>query len=246
MATTALEKILFIPDVHRPYHSKKAWALMLRAARKFQPKRIVILGDFGDFYCTSRHTKNPNRTRNLEVEVDSSNEGLDELDELGAKFKHYVQGNHEENLERYLGERAPELFNMVSTARLFRLKERGWTYTPYRQHLTIGKMNITHDTGSAGAVAHTRSMEAFQGNVVIGHTHRMAVSYAGNAKGETHVGAMFGWLGDPSAAEYMHNIQKRHWTHGFGLGWMEPNGVVHLQAVPIVRGVCLINGEIVR
>lgn len=242
----SLERILFIPDCHRPYHSKASWALMLRAAKKFKPHRIVVLGDFGDFYCTSQHTKNPNRARNLETEVDSCNEGLDELDALGAKFKHFVQGNHEENLERYLANKAPELFNMVSIKKLFRLKERGWTYTPYRQALKIGKMNVTHETGSAGAAAHTKSMEAFQGNCVIGHTHRMSVSYAGNAKGETHVGAMFGWLGDPESAEYMHNIQKRHWTHGFGLGWMEKSGIVHLQAVPIVKGRCLVNGEIVK
>ena len=70
-----LERILFIPDAHRPYHDERAWRLMLKAARRFAPHRLVVLGDFGDFYATSRHEKDPNRKRNLEFELASMNRG---------------------------------------------------------------------------------------------------------------------------------------------------------------------------
>jgi len=43
-----LERILFIPDVHRPFHDRAAWKLMLRAAKDFKPDILIILGDFAD------------------------------------------------------------------------------------------------------------------------------------------------------------------------------------------------------
>ena len=245
--SAGLERILFIPDVHRPYHDAKAWRLMIKAARSFGPRRLVVLGDFGDFYATSRHDKDPNRRRNLEFEVASMNRGLDELDALGARFKHFVAGNHEHNLERYLMQRAPELFNVVRVPELLRLRTRGWTYTPYKQHLRIGKLYVTHEVGRAGADAHRQARATFEGNVVIGHTHRMAMHYAGNAKGKARVGAMFGWLGDASKIDYAHRVQAlRDWQLGFGIGFRDRRGVVHLQACPIINGEVLINGKIVR
>lgn len=241
------ERILFIPDVHRPYHDEKAWRLMLKAARRFEPHRLVILGDFGDFYATSRHSKDPNRTRHLEREIASVRRGLDELDALGARAKHFVAGNHEDNLERYLRQRAPELFNMVRVPELLQLRERGWTYTPYKQHLRIGRLYVTHEIGHAGPDAHMRARAAFEGDVVIGHTHRMAVHYAGNAKGAARVGAMFGWLGDVKAIDYAHRVQAlRDWQLGFGVGLMDRKGVVRLQACPIVAYEVALDGQIVR
>ena len=45
-----------------------------------------------------------------------------------------------DNLERYLMQRAPELFNMVRVEELLHLRARGWTFTPYKHHLRIGKL----------------------------------------------------------------------------------------------------------
>lgn len=242
-----LERILFVPDCHFPYHDKNAWALMLKAARKFRPDTIVTLGDFVDFYAVSSHDKDPNRRRNLEWEVEQANGGLNDLDKLGAKRKYYVSGNHEDRLERYLMQKAPELFNMVRIPGLLKLAERGWKYVPYRRDVQVGKVYITHDTGTAGANAHQQSLATYQGNVVIGHTHRIGYAVVGNARGKPHVGAMFGWLGDFDSVDYMHRVKAaRDWAHGFGIGYLEPSGVIHLRPVPIVDKAVVIEGELVK
>lgn len=241
-----LERILVVPDCHHPYVDRGAWRVLLAAGRAFKPHRIVVLGDFGDFYATSQHRKNPNRTAHLEDEVSAVNGALDELDALGAKRKHFLQGNHEENLERYLMDRAPELFNLIKVAELFRLAERGWTYTPYKQFHRVGKVLYTHDVGSAGARAHEQAEAATQSNIVIGHTHRAAVTYSGSVLGDRHVAIMSGWLGSNQSADYLHAGQKaRAWQHAFTLGYREPNGVTHFQLVPIVKGKACVNGKIV-
>jgi predicted phosphodiesterase len=244
---TTTERVLIIPDCHHPYHDKKAWALLLKAARVFKPDIIIILGDFADFYAVSSHSKNPNRVRNLEAEVAAVNDALDELDTIGAARKVFVSGNHCDRLERYLMDRAPELFNMVSVRDLFELPKRGWSFVPYKRHAKIGHLYVTHDTNRAGRYAHYQSQADFGGaNVVIGHTHRLGYMVEGSAQGQPHVSAMFGWLGDFDQVDYMHQVRaRRDWSHGFGLGYLQPDGCVHLTPVPIINGKVVIEGETV-
>lgn len=241
--SSALRRILFVPDTHVPYHDRRAFALMLQAMRGWKPDIIAVLGDLADFYSVSSHAKRVDRVRTLDVEVAEVNEALSQLDALGATERHYVCGNHEERLERYLMDKAPELFNMVRIRDLFKLDDRGWHYTPYKESARIGALNLTHDVGQAGKFAFMRAMDAFQGNVVIGHTHRMGVHFEGNSKGECHVSAQFGWLGEVDKIDYMHKVAAlRSWQLGFGTGTMLPDGTVFLQPIPIVNYQCVVDG----
>lgn len=243
----ALEKILFIPDCHVPYQDKVAFNLMLKAAKVFKPDHVVILGDFADFYGVSSHSKDPNRALKLVEEMDAVKEALDQVKAIGARTNAFVAGNHEDRLERYLRDRAPELFNFISIPKIMELKEKGFSYTPYKQSHRIGKMNITHDTGNAGRYAHYKSLDTFQHNIVIGHTHRLGYAVEGNAQGERHVTAMLGWLGDVKEIDYLHQVKAaKDWTLGFGIGYLEPKSeIVYLIPVPIVKNTCLIEGKLV-
>lgn len=237
-------RILFIPDSHHPYVDPRAWECMLKAGRAFKPDIIVILGDFGDFQCTSRHTKDPNRERFLDRELDTQNKALDEVDSLGAQWKFFIKGNHEYNVERYLAERAPELYNLVKVEKELRLVERGWNLMQYREGLFLGKVFVTHDLDFAGKQAHIQSQAAAGTNVIIGHTHRASIAYSSTIFGESHLAAMMGWLGDRKMAEYMHKAKTKDWQLGFGTGHMTANDVVHVQFVPIIDYTCVVAGEL--
>lgn len=245
--SSKLEKILFIPDSHHPYVDKKAWALMLKAAKQFKPNHVIIQGDFADFYDVSSHSKDPKRRFILEEELNSVKTALDQVKALGAKNNVFVSGNHEDRLKRYLESAAPELHSLISIPKILELKEKGFQYVPYKEHYKIGKLNVTHDTGTAGRYAHYKSLDAFQHNVVIGHTHRLGYAVEGNASGERHVTAMFGWLGDINEVDYMHKIKAtREWSLGFGIGYLDPKtGVVYVVPVPIVNYTCLVEGKVV-
>ncbi len=239
-----LQKILIIPDVHRPYHNKSAWALLLRFAHQWKPDVIAVMGDFADCYAVSFHDKDPSRLHNLKAELADVNVGFDELDAIGAGRKIAVEGNHEARGDRYIAQRCPELHGMVSMREAMGIDRRGWEWVPYRSHTNIGQLQITHECGNAGPLAHIKARDSFGTNVVISHTHRMAVSYAGDVGGSTNVGAMFGWLGDAAEVSYMHKIAMRGWQLGFGTGRMESNGVVHLQAHPIISGKVVVEGRL--
>ena len=239
---SSLKKILFIPDQHFPYNDKKYWNLLMKVAKEVKFNIIAIMGDFLDCYSVSDYSKDPQRKSRLKDEVKSAKVALRELEALKAERYLYIEGNHEDRVWRLIKSKAPEFDGLVSIERLLDLDK--WEYTPYMNHTTIGKLNLTHDVGHAGKYAAFQTLDAFQDNVGFGHTHRLAVVYQGNVKGVPHVCANFGWGGDVSKIDYMHQAKaKKDWMLGFGVGYLEPNGIVHLQVVPVVKYKCVVDGK---
>jgi hypothetical protein len=171
-----------------------------------------------------------------------------QLDDLGAKRKVFIEGNHEDRLRRYLADKAPELFGLVSTDDLLALTKNGWEFYPYRESAKVGKLYITHDTGAGGKYATARALETFQHSVVIGHHHAMQYQVNGDATGKYQVGAQFGCLADLAKIDYMHRVRvARSWSLGFGTGIHDlGSGIVHLTPHPIVRYTTCLNGEVIR
>lgn len=243
-----LERVLIVPDTHAPYHDKRAWKLVLNAARGFKPHTLLHLGDLADFYAVSSHSKDPSRTLSLKDEIEVVRELRSDLDSLGAKRKVFIEGNHEDRLKRYLQDKAPELFGLVSSDELLELSKNGWEFYPYREYAKVGKVYFTHDTGQGGKYSTARALETFQHSVGVAHHHAMQYFVAGDATGKYQVGAQFGWLGDLSKVDYMHRVKVcRSWALGFGIGYHDTKtGVVFLVPVPIVNYTACIEGHIYR
>ena len=241
------KRILFIPDTHVPYHHKPSWNLMLRAARGMSPDVIVILGDFADLYSCSRFDKDPRRRLRLEEEAYEVNCCLDELDELGASRKIFVEGNHEFRLERLLKSAAPGLVGSLNIDELFHLKERKWKYVPYQTHCKLGETYLTHDVGHAGVNAVRQTQAVYQASVMFGHTHKIDYRVTGNAEGKPQIACTVGWLGDPRAIDYKHQVKAlRDYNHGFGEGILESNGTLHIKPCPIIRRKVWVGGELYK
>lgn len=144
--------------------------MAVRACRAFAPSTIVLLGDWMDAESLSSHAPTRPGIRDFQEELDYAKGRLDELDNLpGVNRKVYIMGNHEWRLERYLAERAPALFKSVSLDNLLGLRARGWITSPYHETYKLGKLNITHDTGTAGMNAHRSAAADHMGSTIIGH-----------------------------------------------------------------------------
>lgn len=248
---SSLKVVALIPDIHFPNHDEKAVALVHKVLKAVKPQELVLLGDVGDFESVMSHQKNKRqRELLLKDDVEATRAGLAEFEAHDIDTKVFVMGNHEDRVARYITNQAPELFGAVSLPRLLRLREHGWKVVQYRKHYKLGKINVTHDVGKAGANAHRDALIRFSDNVVIGHTHRMAYEVRGNLSGGAHVGAMFGWLGDwKKAAGYMYAASAMSdWSLGFGMGYEQKSGVVHIQPVPIIvakkRYSCVVGGTL--
>jgi Icc-related predicted phosphoesterase len=247
MGDTKLEKILLIPDTHVPYHDRKAFELVLKVGKVLKPQHVIVGGDFIDNYSVSSHDKNPNRALKLKEEVEETIKELKRIKDIGAKNNVFLGGNHEDRLERYLMQKAPELYNIISTPKILELDKMGFKYVPYKQTYKIGKLGTTHDLGKAGRTAHLKALDDYQNNIAIFHTHRIGYAIEGDVEGNRHVGAMLGWLGDVNAVDYKHRaMAQKEWALGFGIAYLNPKtGVVYLTPVPIIEYTCLIEGKLI-
>lgn len=244
-----IETALILPDTHTPYEDKRKLSIFFKALDLIRPDMLIVLGDFFDFYQVSAHDKDPSRRTTMMEDVEYGKERLRQMRKY-AKRAYFIEGNHENRLTRYLWRNAPELVSVgeLHVPYILGMKELDYHFTGYKQFLQIGKMNFTHDTGDAGAYAHFKSQAAFEGNVVIGHTHRMGYTVVGNARGKPHVAAMFGWMGDVEQIDYEHRIKVlRNSVHGFGIGFHDTsNGCWTLVPVPIVEDTAVVNGTLLR
>jgi predicted phosphodiesterase len=240
-----LVPVLFVPDTHVPYHDERAWQLMLEVGRRLKPGVVCHLGDLGDFYKISSHSKDPRRQLSFEQEIADCKAKRAELDALKAKRKIFCEGNHEDRLRRYLADKAPELFGMVDTDQLLGLTENGWEFVPYKQDTKIGKVYVTHDVGYAGKYAARRVADTYHHSAVTAHTHRLEYLVVGDATGERFVSVVPGWLGDWRKVDYQHRLKTAvDWSLGFAVGWLdESTGHMHIQPVPIVDYACVVAGR---
>jgi hypothetical protein len=248
-------RYIVIPDTHAPFHNRKALALVFLVARtlfaqlKPEQRGLITLGDFFDFFAVSFHSKAPDRRDTLEHEVDEGNELLDYMDKLGAQHKYFIEGNHEHRLGRYLAEKAPELFGLVSVQKLFKFEQRGWKFIPYKRSLQLGKQRFTHDLERAGANAHRQAIiDVGLHNIIIGHTHRLGYEVIGCIDGIPHLGCALGWLGDHEDVDYRHRDRAlREWSLGFGVVDISPEGYSYVQPVPILPDFsCMAAGQHIK
>lgn len=237
---------IVIPDTHVPFEDKKAWNCALRAIREVQPQRIVIIGDFLDCLTVSHFPRLPSRVQLLQYEIKRGREALDRITDAAPKAKVvYCCGNHELRLEKYLAQKAPELFGLIDIPDLLGVTKRGWTWVPYRNHVTFGKVAYSHDLGYSGKSATSRCLDSFGGNIVTGHVHSAGVVYGGTVLGEHRVSMTCGWLGDFGAIDYMHQSKTKDWQHGLGIVKQDAKGNGWVSFAPIINGHICIEGELV-
>jgi hypothetical protein len=239
-------RILVCPDAHHPFVDQLAWRTFLAAAREWRPDVLVIIGDFADCLSVSFHPKDPARKQSLKEEMDQVNLALDEVEALRIPRVEFMCGNHELRAQRYLWERAPELYGLVEISELLRIKARGWNWTPYRESLQIGKMHFAHDVGRCGKHTAMQSLADYGHSIVMGHSHRAATVYNGTVAGDRQVAMNVGTLIDIASVDYRHRaMAAREWQTGFGIVHMTHDGLGFCTFCPIIDGRTVVDGRVV-
>jgi predicted phosphodiesterase len=234
-----------ISDMHAPYHDPIVWATKLAIIKLLRPEVVVIVGDFFDFYAASFFPKNPTRRARLIDEIEEGLPLLDQLEALRVPNVFYLQGNHEERLDRAIVSMAPALHGMVRTLpEIARIAERGWHWVPYKRSISIGKMRYSHDFTRCGVNAARQSLLDVGKSITFGHTHRLGVAYQGTVEDGSHVALNVGHGSDLSQVDYMHRDRAlRDWQHGCGIVDEDERGFVWPQAVAIIEGTARVRGQ---
>lgn len=246
-----MEAALIIPDTHIPYHDKKSYQLMLDVGKHLKKKKIlkevIILGDYADFYAVNSHGKHPDMMHTLQNEVDLV---IDHLWKLKALFPDqkmvFIQGNHEYRLERYLVNRAPELFGITDTKKILELDQMGFHYEKYgrdQAYKVLGTNLIArHEPISMGVNCALATLQKGGTSIIFGHTHRWQHVAINTLDNRTIRGYSCGNLINKKASVFGYMKNKDDWTQGFAVAYKEKKKS-HVVPVMIEDHVCYFDSK---
>ena len=170
---------LVIADLHVPYHSVEAITIAMAWAKQNSYTDFILFdGDIGDHYLLSRFEKDP-RNRSFKNELDDTDKLFNSFEKAFPKSQIILKwGNHDNRLEKYLRQKAPELLDMEDFIKdeYLKIRTRGYITVPHDVPIQIGKLNILHghEIQSLNAVvnpargAYLKSLEC----VLLAHCHR--------------------------------------------------------------------------
>ena len=256
MVKTPVRRTIVTPDKHFPLADMKAIRVVCKAIEILKPDCYIDLGDVGEWERCS-HWKWKKKKRppleyqmpDIKADIKAVNKGMDtidaSLDKAGTKERHFVEGNHEDWLNRFVEEN-PFLAKDILVKNALKLKERGYKYHKIGKMLKIGKINFYHGHHFAG-VNHTRNhLLRLGGNVMYGHHHDIQQSSITHIDGVKSAWSI-GCLKDMSdeANEWLGN-RKHNWQHAFAIVDFHKNGNFNVTVHQIVDGVSTVDGKVLR
>jgi len=233
--------ILVFPDLHLPFHHRRAFAAALRLAHDTRPAIVGQIGDFADFHAVSRHPKTHGVARDFAAELAGARAAGKELWDAtrSAKRRFVTFGNHDTNLERTIAQQAPELECVVPTvAEILRFPADVET-CHFHEHIMVENILFTHVV----TPRKTRGQ-----HVVAGHTHTPGIWYTGDPSGSRHFYMNVGYLADWSELRrvYARSVESSDWT--LALGWIDVDsrGGATATVIPYVNDAFCFRGNSYR
>lgn len=239
-----MSRWLVLPDLHLPYEDNKAVSAVLAFAADHRWDGTILLGDVMDCFVLSKFNEGkPRLTAGMTVaaEMDYANEWFDGFCKtVRGKNKKarivYIQGNHEERLERFL-DADPRFGQDLDIRKRLRLKERGIEWVEYWRRgdvFQLGHATFIH--GFTTTMHHAaKTVRDYGSNVFYGHTHDVQeYPIRRRAKNVTIKGKSMGCLCSFDQP-YMRG-RPLNWQHAFGVFHFWPDGTFQEQTVHIHKG----------
>ncbi len=234
-------KVVQFNDTHVPYQDDKTLNAIFKFIKDFQPDKIVIAGDFLDFYELSRFDKNPHRKFKLKDELKKGYEILAEIkDNCKQTEINFIKGNHEDRLRRYLWQNPElasldvlELPNLLHFDKLEAIyHEGGFIFNKFLfEHGNV----VRQDSSFSAKAEHQRHGTSGSS----GHTHRLGSYYKTDHRGTTawfEMGCTC--LLEP---EYISGIPN--WQQGIGVFHFEDDRY-SCQQIPIIHNKFIFDGKV--
>ena len=214
-------KILFISDIHIPYHNISALTTALDKGIRERVDTVFIGGDFLDFYSLSSFERDPRR-RSFSDELETGKEVLKIIKREFPDARIFYQiGNHEERFERYMRIKAPELLDVdeFRIDRLLEFDKLDITLISGKRIAKAGKLSILHghEFGRGGASSSVNPARGLfnkaKTSAICGHHHQTSENNERDLNGKMITTWSCGCLCELSP-DYM---PINRWNHGFAI-----------------------------
>lgn len=205
------------PDIHVPFHDKKATDLLIKICKTMRPEHFICLGDALDFYQLSRFDKDPLRKT-------SAYDDVEDFKSLFAKFsaalgdncqKVFMEGNHEMRFQKWVWANGGDLGKLIPTLKdATMLPFLGWDYYEYGKVYRLGEILFMHGD-RCGMNVSMNMLRKYGMSVVHGHDHGAGIRWFANARDKLFT-MNCGHLSDMKQQEYLY-AGVADWTQGFGI-----------------------------
>ena len=211
-------------DIHFPYEGKHYYKALELMRSWPDLKGIWLNGDIAEIESVSAHPKSPSAQQSLLGELEYINQKFDQLQKMFKDVPvHYLSGNHEFRMYRFLRDCAPQLWGMLNEPKLFRFEERPlWKFYDYgpKQLVKIGKADnlyCRHEPLTGGATHSKGTAEKSLVSLIYGHTHTyQQFTHKKFGPKPLNVTAISnGWLGDITKSCFDYRGSKDNWQSGF-------------------------------
>ena len=231
------KKILWLSDVHIPYHSLEALTAAVQVGIMEQVDTIFLAGDFMDFYGISTYEKDP-RKRSFAGELEMGKVMLQKLrDIFPDQHIFFMVGNHEERLERYMRVKAPELLDcdQFKIQELLGFEALGIHVINGKRVCHAGDLVLMHahefGRGSGGVFPARALMLKAKTSAICGHWHRPSDHAENDVNGNVVRAWSTGCLCELNP-EYM---PLNNWGHGCAVITVD-QGQASVQNIRIQNG----------
>jgi predicted phosphodiesterase len=244
----------FFPDIHFPEHDEEAVACAMAAHRVLKPTNTVMLGDVMDCGIFSAHTKRTipeTLAYNFkEQEIDPVNSLLDDIQKQTKSHTYYLQGNHEERIERWAvnnGQVALSLFDLLNPMHTIAKGRKNFTMIPYSVPTgdRMGYVQITsdlvavHGWSFARHAAQIHLEKSRSRSIVFGHTHRHQVASGRDPWTGKSIRAFSPGCLSKLQPLYMTGGNPTDWSQGFAMVYVGRNSWTEY-CVTIENGKCVL------
>tara|TARA_R110002020_G_scaffold298499_1_gene514352 strand:+ start:4474 stop:5253 length:780 start_codon:yes stop_codon:yes gene_type:complete len=250
-----VKRVIVTPDKHFPLHDQKAINVVCKAIEIVKPTAYVDLGDTGEWEHFSTHYWKGRSAKPMEdliplldKDINAVNKGMDQidksLDKVDCNERHFVQGNHEVWLDKFVT-RYPYL-DKYRTETALRLDKRGYDYHPYNRKklLKLGKLRFTH--GKFTSKYHSfKHLDVYGKSIMYGHTHDLQ-RHTKTYEGGTISAWSLGCLKDIEADEDWLGGRLTNWNHAFAIVDIYSDDNFIVEIVEIINGKTSLWGNLIE
>jgi len=255
-----LKRVLVVPDIHIPFHDKRAINLVEQRMTTFKPDMIIMLGDLLDFPTLHKRATDEvvqAMSSVISRDYETAQKILKRWKELsqtednlsGAKII-LLEGNHEDRVNRLL-RRQPDLVGSLEVPLRLKGKSVNFTWVPSwskSETFQVGKANFCH--GFSAARSHVNVMgRDFGDNIFYGHTHDFdSANFRRLGRDYTYVAQSCGHLADPKKlANQWQKGRPNNWQQGWLEFYFTPQGHFQYYIIRIIKGrVILPDGTVLK
>lgn len=241
-----IKTALFIPDSHVPFEDPRAFKILYDIASVLKIDTVVILGDFLDMYGLSLYDKDPSFGDLSELymrEIECGIQRLEELKEVtgGAPF-HYLEGNHEYRLKKYMVKNCPALRDRLSIPKELELERIGKIqWHPFHRLQSVrvfdSDLYASHCPPVGGQPLNVAKQSGT--SVIYGHTHQESLdTFVCKSNGKKQVAHNGGCLIDMDSKVFDYVPNRPNWSQAFTVGhfyrgdfWLETIRINDARAV---------------